>query len=110
VLAPSLSCVPSPFLAHFGTIVFSSDVRACKPDTAIFHRLFAETGVVPANIIHIGDNFADDIIAAKSLGCTTIWVGRHNEAAQSGFDRSAADAIINPDLTDLPRIIAEHGV
>ncbi|HQT88499.1 MAG TPA: HAD family hydrolase [Acidiphilium sp.] len=98
------------FLAHFGTIVFSSDVRACKPDTAIFQRLFAETGIAPANIIHIGDNFADDIIAAKSLGCTTIWVDRHNEAAQPGSDRSAADAIIGPDLTDLPRIIAERGV
>jgi putative hydrolase of the HAD superfamily len=97
------------FLAYFGTIIFSSDVRACKPDPAIFQRLFAETGIAPASIIHVGDNFTDDIIAAKRLGCTTIWVDRHNAAAQPGFDRSAADAIISPDLTDLPRIIAEHG-
>ncbi|MGC8532076.1 MAG: HAD family hydrolase [Acidiphilium sp.] len=96
------------FLAQFGTIIFSSDVRACKPDPAIFQRLFAQTGCTPAAIIHIGDNFTDDIIAAKRLGCTTLWVDRHNEAAQPGFDRSAADVIITPDLTDLPRILAEH--
>jgi len=96
------------FLPYFDTIIFSSDVRACKPDPAIFQRLFAQTGCAPGAIIHIGDNFTDDIIAAKRLGCMTIWVDRHDEAKQAGFDRSAADAIVSPDLTDLPRLLAEH--
>lgn len=95
------------FLPHFGTIVFSSDVRACKPDPAMFHSLCALTGTDPAQIIHIGDNLVDDIIAAKSFGCTTIWVDRHHDAARPETDHKAADAIIGPDLTDLPRIIAQ---
>ena len=95
------------FLPHFGTIVFSSDVLACKPDPAMFQRLSTLTGTDPAQIIHIGDNLVDDIIAAKSFGCTTIWVDRHDDAARPDLDHQAADAIIGPDLTDLPTIIAQ---
>lgn len=95
------------FLPYFGTIVFSSDIGACKPDPRIFHRLFAEAGVSSADVIHIGDDYRNDIVTAKNLGCKTIWVDRYNQSTQSGFDQSAADAVVGPDLTDLPRIIAE---
>lgn len=63
-------------LEIFHPIVFSSDVHACKPDPAIFARVTSEASVSPDEIVHVGDNYIDDIEGAHNYGLRTIWLDR----------------------------------
>ncbi|WP_136069038.1 HAD family hydrolase [Modicisalibacter radicis] len=65
---------------HFESVVFSSDVRACKPDTAIFRRALAELDVAPGQVLYIGDNPYDDVLGAGRLGIPAILLERGTPA------------------------------
>lgn len=65
---------------YFERVVFSSDVRACKPDTAIFRRALAELEVAPGQVLYIGDNPYDDVLGAGRLGIPAILLERDTPA------------------------------
>ena len=93
-------------LSFFNPIVFSSDVGACKPEMAIFNRIIELTGIAnPSDIVHIGDNYIDDIEGAKRVGLRTIWLDRDD----SNLPYPLADCRIT--LSDLPNLIdVIHGL
>lgn len=62
---------------YFERVVFSSDVKACKPDTTIFQRALAELDVVPSEVLYIGDNPYDDVLGAGRLGIPAILLERN---------------------------------
>lgn len=61
---------------YFESIVFSSDVRACKPNEIIFQRSLNEMGATPDETVFIGDNLLDDIWGAQQVGMKTVWIDR----------------------------------
>lgn len=61
---------------YFERVIFSSDVKACKPDTAIFERALVELDVTPDRVVYIGDNPYDDVLGAGQLGIPTILLER----------------------------------
>lgn len=63
-------------LDYFDTIVFSSDVGACKPGPEAFARLLQRAGVSAHEIIHVGDSFIDDVKGACGAGLRAIWLDR----------------------------------
>lgn len=65
---------------YFERVVFSSDVRACKPDTALFRRALAELDVAPGQVLYIGDNPYDDVLGAGRLGIPAILLERGTPA------------------------------
>ena len=42
----------------FDVVVTSEEVRAYKPNPAIFHALIKRSGVEPASILHVGDSYS----------------------------------------------------
>jgi FMN phosphatase YigB (HAD superfamily) len=58
----------------FTHIVESAVVGIRKPDAAIYRYGIDLLKTAPAECIVIGDSFAKDIVPAKQLGCTAIWL------------------------------------
>lgn len=63
-------------LDRFEVVVFSSDVRACKPDPAPFRRALALLDVEPDDCVYIGDNPVDDVLGATRVGIATVLLDR----------------------------------
>jgi HAD superfamily hydrolase (TIGR01509 family) len=59
---------------HCDTIVDSAIVGVRKPDPEIFRLALAELGVAPHDALVIGDSYERDIVPAKTIGCSTIWL------------------------------------
>lgn len=85
----------------FDVVVTSEDVRAYKPNSAVFNVLIKRSGVEPANILHVGDSHTADVVGAKGAGLLSCLVQRPR-----GLPKDP-DVGIEPDLTiqklsDLP--------
>ena len=65
------------------------DAGAGKPDPAIFEAACQRLGLVPEQIVHVGDDPELDILAAARVGFRTVWVNRggkdwpHDERADA---------------------------
>lgn len=70
------------------TVVCSARVGLRKPDPAIFRLALANLGVEPAEAVMIGDSLVSDIMPARSLGLTTIWI-RGDRVFGRGDERAA---------------------
>jgi putative hydrolase of the HAD superfamily len=53
---------------HWEARLFSDEIGFSKPDKRIFEPLTAETGLLPTDILHIGDNFITDYYGARKTG------------------------------------------
>ncbi len=60
--------------ALFGVMVDSAIEGVRKPDPAIFGLALSRLGVAGAETYVVGDSYDRDIVPAKLLGCTTIWL------------------------------------
>ena len=61
----------SPF---FDLILPSCEAEASKPNPHIFHVALAALAVAPDHAIHIGDSFGSDIVGARRVGITPVWL------------------------------------
>ena len=59
---------------YFTTLVDSAVVGLRKPDPRIWSLGMQKLGVVPGGTFVIGDSYERDIVPAKALGCTTLWL------------------------------------
>ncbi len=53
--------------------VFSYEVGAVKPNPLVFEKMLEISGCKPSEILMIGDNMVDDVIAPKNLGWNSIF-------------------------------------
>ena len=77
----------------FDTIVDSSVVGKRKPDPAIFAAALTNVNVRAENAFVVGDSYERDIVPAKHLGCTTIWLKGKSWTNPSSTE--AADYTVN---------------
>jgi putative hydrolase of the HAD superfamily len=77
----------------FTALVFSSEGRSIKPSPAIFRRALGHFPSTTA-MLFIGDSLERDVIPAKALGLSTVWI------APPGSAHPAADRVVErlPDL------------
>lgn len=54
----------------------AEDVGAAKPDPALFRAALTLAGVGPERALHLGDDPALDVEAARRLGMRAVWVNR----------------------------------
>jgi len=47
-----------------------------KPDTRFFHAAAQAAGVLPQEVLHVGDDAALDVVGALDAGLQTVWVNR----------------------------------
>src|SRR5919199_6023877 len=65
---------------RFATVAVSGRLGVAKPDPRIFKAALAETGADPAATVHVGDQPANDVAAARAVGITPVLIdrfGRH---------------------------------
>lgn len=65
-------------------IVTADMAGACKPHRAIFDKALEMAGVLPSEVIHIGDSVISDVEAAKAVGITPVYIARGQSTALEG--------------------------
>ena len=60
----------------FDEVITAEQARCYKPCMAIFKLALERTGADPKQVLHIGQSLYHDVVPAKSLGMTTVWVNR----------------------------------
>jgi len=64
-------------LGHFFVgAISASEFGVAKPDPRIFHAAASQAGVAAADVLHVGDDAALDVLGALSAGMQTVWVNR----------------------------------
>ncbi len=82
---------------HLAAVVVSQRVGTVKPHPAIFAAARTALGdPAPAAILHVGDDWAADIVGAKRVGWRAAWLAsRPADLPLPGSDR---DGAVTPDL------------
>jgi len=61
---------------YFGPLLVSA-LEACeKPDREIFHRAAQRAGVLPGEVLHVGDRDREDLEGALHAGCLALKIDR----------------------------------
>jgi putative hydrolase of the HAD superfamily len=69
---------------YFDFAFLAEDVGASKPAPDMFHAAIECSGVLPQQIVHVGDNPEHDIRGAQAVGIKTIWMNSQNEQWPGG--------------------------
>ena len=78
-------------LVHFfSSIVDCGDVNAFKPMKAPFERVLRDLDTAATKSVYVGDEYYADMVGAKSLGMTTVWINfrersLEDQVAKYGF-------------------------
>ena len=60
----------------FATVAISGVLGVAKPDPGIFEAALAEAGADPSATVHVGDQPANDVAAARAVGITPVLIDR----------------------------------
>jgi len=77
-------------------IVSSGEAGADKPDPAIFRFALERANVDPAETVHVGDQYLQDVIGARNVGITPVFIDRFDVSSE------VTDCARIRDLTELP--------
>jgi FMN phosphatase YigB (HAD superfamily) len=81
---------------HLGTIVVSQRVGWIKPDRRMFEATASALDVPMEELLHIGDDWAADIVGAKRAGARAAYLD--TRPATSPLPSSSPDGSVEPDL------------
>jgi putative hydrolase of the HAD superfamily len=84
--------------AYFDAIHISTEVGAAKPDPAIFHTALAANGLQPAQALHVGDSWREDVLGAQAAGLSALWLDRNWAAGPAAVANRVAR--LSPDLLE----------
>ncbi len=67
-------------VGNYFTHIFSapSDFNIVKKDSQFYRRIISELSITPDELVHIGDNYNYDYIAARELGVKAFYLDRAN--------------------------------
>lgn len=80
--------------------VTATDVASYKPRLPHFHEFARRTGATRENWVHAANSWVLDVVPARRLGLTTIWIDRD----RSGHDPTLATAHIAT-MAELPQTL-----
>ena len=80
----------TPYLEH---VVLSAVVGWEKPHPRIFEAALALADLPPAQALHVGDNYQQDVVGAREAGMHAVWLQRRGTRE--------ADCPVIPSLRDL---------
>jgi len=64
---------------YFDFQLSASDVKALKPDPAMFIEAMKRAEVAPEQALHVGDHLCHDIQGAKNAGIDVAWIRRFEQ-------------------------------
>ncbi len=73
-----------------------------KPDARFFHAAAQAAGVLPHEVLHVGDDAALDVVGALDAGLQTVWVNRAHHDWQHEDHRPHATVA---DMAELCRLL-----
>ena len=82
--------------AWLDAVVVSQRVGVIKPHPAIFEAAAAALGLAPGHLLHVGDDWAADVVGAKAAGWRAAYLRGHQ--VDSPLPTSAPDASVTADL------------
>ena len=85
----------------FDTVVTAGQAQCYKPHLAIFEEALRRLGEAPGAVAHVAEG-AGEIVPARRLGCSTVWVRRNGRSAR--LITEAPDCEV-PDLRSLPGVL-----
>ena len=89
--------------SHLDFAVTSLQVRAEKPDPAIFRAALAKAGVEPPEAVHVGDQLTSDVEGARRAGISPVLLDRDG----NHVDYTACPRIEG--LAELPPLLERKG-
>ncbi|HEY9831440.1 MAG TPA: HAD hydrolase-like protein, partial [Stenomitos sp.] len=83
--------------------------KSYKPSLQNFEIAIQRMGITPDKLLHVAQSIYHDIVPAKGMGITTVWVNRRK--GQEGFG-ATVPATSHPDLEvpDLKSLISLIGL
>jgi 2-haloacid dehalogenase len=68
---------------EFDEIITAEQAKSYKPSLNNFKLAFSRIGIPQEQILHVAASLYHDIIPARSLGLTTVWVNRNAETSSN---------------------------
>jgi len=90
-------CAQCRLTSFFETIIDSTVVGFSKPKAEIFAAALKDLALTAAQCVYVGDHFECDVVGAKGVGMTTVWV---NDGSKPCPDAGLVDHRIGS-LTEL---------
>ncbi|MBS3984813.1 MAG: HAD-IA family hydrolase [Selenomonadales bacterium] len=87
--------------SYFEVTVISSEVGCEKPDARIFHELLKQLHCGPDEVLYVGDNYYDDVIAAQAAGIAAVLLNPYGSLGIEELDFSP----VVPDIRSLLEMI-----
>lgn len=69
----------------------SEDLKCYKPNPQFFKHILEDNGLLPQEVLFVGDSVTDDILGPKALGIKTIWIDRDGRGGDHGQDYTVTD-------------------
>ncbi len=91
---------------YFDFAFLAEDIGVSKPAPDMFHAALEKAGVLPGEIVHVGDNPEHDMAGAQAVGIRTVWMNPRGHTWPGG---ERADREID-NLSQLPEAIAKIAV
>lgn len=79
-------------LPRLRSVISSASCGYYKSRPEIFHATAAALGVPPARLVHVGDSFRFDVLAARRAGLRAVWL---NLAGEQPPEPDAADLVVD---------------
>jgi 2-haloacid dehalogenase len=79
----------------FNQVITAGQARCYKPCLEIFKLALTRIGIPSHQVLHVGQSIYHDVIPAKLLGISTVWVNRPSPRPGAGAAKAAS---ANPDL------------
>jgi putative hydrolase of the HAD superfamily len=93
-------------IAHLFKQVFTArELGMAKPNVEVYEAVCKESGFTAGEILHVGDDPDNDIVAAAQAGWRAVWVNR--KASTWPHEESSPDAIVT-DLHQLTKLFGRE--
>jgi 2-haloacid dehalogenase len=94
---------------QFNWVITAQQAKSYKPSLNNFHLAFQRIALPKGKILHVAQSLFHDMVPAKALGLSTVWINRRSN--QGGFG-ATPPAQAEPDFTvpDLQTLAEEMGL
>jgi 2-haloacid dehalogenase len=65
---------------EFDAVITAEQLRSYKPSPGHWRKILETSGLPKEKILHAAASYVHDIVPAKDMGFTTVWINRNNEA------------------------------
>ena len=71
---------------HPAGVFTSEDAKSYKPGKELFELALRSTGLLPEEVIHIGDSVSSDVQGAAKAGIRALWLNRFGKSVPEGVE------------------------